>query len=95
MARYRIAHIKEQGQQMIIAPLDSSFNSRSQDEKNDFMNAFQAAATSAGLAGRVALIWKSGSMVHFMAPQPWHPFFRSQGIYQTIMSSINKELTIH
>lgn len=95
MAKYKIAHIKEQGQQMIIAPLDSSFNSRTQEEKNDFLDAFQTAATSAGLAGRVALIWKSGNMVHFMAPQPWHPFFRSQGIYQLIMSNINKELTIH
>ncbi|WP_095083712.1 hypothetical protein [Pseudomonas sp. Irchel s3h17] len=95
MAKYKIAHIKEQGQQMIIAPLDSAFNNRTQQAKNDFMEAFQIAATSAGLAGRVALIWKSGSMVHFMAPQPWHPFFRSQGIYQTIMANINKELTIN
>lgn len=95
MAKYRIAHINQKGQQMIIAPLDSAFNSRTQQDKNDFMNAFQAAATSAGLAGTVALIWKSGNTVHFMAPQPWHPFFRSQGIYQLIMQNINKELTIH
>lgn len=95
MAKYKIAHVSEQGQQMIIAPLDSSFHSRSQQAKNEFMNAFQMAASSAGLAGSVALIWESGSMVHFMAPQPWHPFFKSQGIYQMVMSNINKELTIH
>lgn len=95
MAKYKIAHVREQGQQMIIAPLDGSFNNRSQQEKNDFMEAFQIAASSAGLAGQVALIWKSGSTVHFMAPRPWHPFFQSRGIYQLVMTNINKELTIH
>lgn len=95
MAKYKIAHISEQGQQMIIVPLDSTFHNRTQQAKSEFMEAFQIAATSAGLAGSVALIWKSGSMVNFMAPKPWHPFFRGQGIYQRIMASTNKELTIN
>lgn len=94
MAKYKIAHVREQGQQMIIAPLDSSFHNKSQQAQREFMNAFQLAASSAGLAGSVVLIWEYGNTVHFMAPQQWHPFFRSPGIYQMVMANINKELTI-
>ena len=94
MAKYKIAHIRQQGQQMIIAPLSPSFHNKTQQAKGEFMSAFQIAASSAGLAGSVALIWTYGNTVHFMAPKPWHPFFRSPGIYQMVMANINKELTI-
>lgn len=95
MAKYKVAHIQEQGQQMIIAPLDPTFHNRTQEDKEDFMDALQIAATSAGLAGAVVLIWRVGRSVHFIAPQPWHPFFRSQGIYETVLANINKEITIY
>ncbi|WP_321346442.1 hypothetical protein [Halopseudomonas oceani] len=95
MAKYKIAHIREQGQDMIIVPLDSSFNLKSQHDQNEVMDALQAAATSAGLAGHVVLIWKNSNTVRFMAPPQWHPFFKSPGIYQLVMSNLNKELTIY
>ncbi|MEF9672523.1 hypothetical protein QNM99_10265 [Pseudomonas sp. PCH446] len=95
MAKYKVAHIHEQGNDMIIIPLDSSFNSKTDGQQADAMEAFQIAASSAGLRGSVVLIWKSGSYVKFRGPQQWHPFLKSPGIYQLVMANINKELTIH
>ena len=95
MAKYKFAHIHEQGNDMIIIPLDSSFNNKTDQQQADEMESFQIAASSAGLRGLVVLIWKSGSYVKFRGPQQWHPFLKSPGIYQLVMSNINKELTIH
>ncbi len=93
MAKYKIAHIKEQGIDLIIAPLDSSFGHRTSAEQQDFIDVLQICATSAGLAGAVVPIWKSGNTVKFIAPPNWHPFFKSPGIYQRVISNINRELT--
>ncbi|KPB94809.1 hypothetical protein [Pseudomonas syringae group genomosp. 3] len=95
MAKYKVAHIHEQGNDMIIIPLDSSFNSKTGHQQADAMQGFQVAASSAGLRGQVVLIWQSGGYVKFIGPQQWHPFLKSPGIYQLVMANINKELTIH
>lgn len=95
MARYKVAHIREQGNDMIIIPLDSSFNNKTSHQQTEAMEGFQIAASSAGLRGQVVLIWKSGNYVKFIGPQQWHPFLKSPGIYQLVMANINKELTIH
>lgn len=94
MAKYKFAHIREQGQDMIIVPLDSSFGHKPQQTQQDFIDAFQAEVRRAGLAGTVVPIWRSGRQVSFIAPRPWHPFFKSPGIYDRVLASINKELTV-
>lgn len=75
MSKYKIAHVKEQGQQMIIIPLDSSFHHKTSDEQSGIKNALQSCASSAGLAGTVVPVWLHGGSMYFIAPQPWHPFF--------------------
>lgn len=92
MATYKIAHLREQGQDMIIVPLDSSFDYKTQSEQNEIVSALQWCARSAGLAGTVVPVWRSGSSQRFIAPQNWHPFFRSLS-YSTIIANLNKELT--
>ncbi|PJI50789.1 MAG: hypothetical protein CTR55_00380 [Pseudomonas sp.] len=94
MAKYKFAHIREQGQDMIIVPVDSTFGSKSDQTQQDFIDAFQAEVSRAGLAGTVVPIWKSGRQVYFIAPRPWHPFFKSPGIYELVLANINKELTV-
>ena len=93
MVKYKIAHIREQGIDLIIAPLDSSFEHRTSQEQQEFISALQICATSTGLAGAVIPIWQYGNSVRFIAPPNWHPFFKSPGIYQRVIASINKELT--
>jgi hypothetical protein len=93
MTKFHVAHFNEQGEEIIAIPLDSAFEHKSQKEKDNTLTALQICATSAGLAGTVVLLWEYGSQVKFIAPKPWHPFFQSQGIYQRILASRNKELT--
>ena len=92
MAKFKIAHIKEQGRDLIIVPLESSFEHKSKEEQSKTVLGLQACATSAGLAGVVVPIWEYGGSFRFIAPKNWHAFFLSPGIYQRLLASINKEL---
>ena len=93
MATLDIAHIHEQGQDMIIAPLDSSFEYKSSQQQHAAVGQLQAAATSAGLRGKVVVVWQtSGGRMKFIAPPPWHPFFRSIDIHW-VMANLNRSLT--
>ena len=86
MTTYKVAHLREQGQNMIIIPLD-------QQPSDDQIDSLQYGASSAGLAGTVVPVWRSGSSFRFIAPQPWHPFFRGLS-WNFIIANLNKRLTI-
>ena len=92
MAKFKVAHIREQGIDLIIAPLESSFGRKSSADQNEFIEALQMCASAAGLAGTVVPVWLEGSSHRFIAPQNWHPFFKTFG-WNDIIHNINKELT--
>jgi len=93
MAEFEVAHIREQGQQMIIIPLQASFGRKPEAEQAEIHESLQACATAAGLAGTVALVWDAGGgRMAFRAPRPWHPFFRSIDLL-TVAQSVNRKLT--
>ena len=89
---YEIAHIREQGQDMIIVPVTSSVGSKNQQQQNEIKNSLQLFATDAGLAGMVCLVWSSGNRFGFLAPSQWHGFFRSIDM-RFVAANINKKLT--
>jgi hypothetical protein len=89
---YRIAHLREQGQDMIIIPMASSINFKTETEQNDIKNSLQCFARDAGLAGTVCLVWNSGNRFNFMAPKAWHSFFRGLNM-NVVSANINKTLT--
>jgi len=92
MSRFPIAHIREQGQDMIIVPLDRSFGYKSQKEQSQITNALQLWASRAGLAGTVVPVWDVGSgRMAFIAPSPWRGFFQSLSL-RVIGRMINREL---
>ena len=92
MPEIEIAHIHEQGQDMIIAPLNSSFGAKPSNEQQATIAAIQRAAMGAGLRGRVVAVWQSGSSFSFIAPQQWHAFFRSIDM-NWVLANINRKLT--
>src|SRR5271167_2173269 len=81
MPRFKVAHLREQGQDMIIIPLEASFGSRPQDEQNSVIDDLQLHSSDAGLKGTVVPVWESGGRLHFIAPRPWHPFFASLSMH--------------
>ncbi|MFI5020611.1 MAG: hypothetical protein ACHQRJ_03015 [Alphaproteobacteria bacterium] len=91
MPRFKVAHLNEQGQDMVIIPLDSSFGSKSDHEQREIIGDLQAHSWAAGLEGTVVPVWESGGRMTFIAPRPWHPFFQSISLQQ-IWASINTEI---
>lgn len=94
MTTYKIAHVKHSGEDMIIFPLDGSFGRKTDSQQEEIMGALQFAASSANLAGHVVLIWQSGNRVYFRAPNAWQSFFKSPGIWNWVMTNVNKQLTV-
>lgn len=92
MPDVEVAHIHEQGQDLIIVPWNASFGAQSETTQDEMMAEIQAAARSAGLKGTVCVVWLEGSMMYFKAPQPWHPFFRSLK-WSQVLASLNGRLS--
>ncbi|CAK2159080.1 conserved hypothetical protein [Vibrio crassostreae] len=88
---YEVAHIREQGQDMIIIPVDARVNNFPPNKQNELRNSLQIYASDAGLAGEVCVVWQVGRNFHFMAPNPWHAFFKSIDM-RFVARNINKKL---
>ncbi len=92
MAEYDVAHIHEQGQDLIIIPMAERFQFLPDKEQRDVMASLQVCATAAGLRGTVVPVWNNGGRTAFIAPQPWHPFFQSIDL-GFVAANINRRLT--
>lgn len=93
MATYDVAHIKEQGIDLIIIVVDSSFGPKTPGEQQEITAALQECATAAGLAGTVVPVWDAGGgQMGFFAPPNWRTFFSSIGL-AFVETNINRELT--
>lgn len=93
MPTLQVAHLHEQGQDMIIAPLDSDFGSKTQGDQAAVIGEIQLRARGAGLAGKVVPVWDDGGgRMAFIAPKPWHPFFQGLDM-PMVWANVNKELS--
>jgi hypothetical protein len=92
MPRFSIAHRNEQGQELIIVPLDKSFDYKAQSEKDAIIRELQMRAGNADLRGTVVPVWQSsGGRMAFIAPRPWWPYFRGLTL-SAVSLMINREL---
>ena len=55
-----MAHLREQGQDMIIVPLDRAFGSQSPQDQDGPITEIQLRAHAVGLAGTVVFVWDGG-----------------------------------
>lgn len=93
MTTLEIAHVREQGIDMIIVPLDRSFHHKTSPQQNAARNEIQVRANSAGLRGSVALVWDAGGgRMGFLAPPNWVNFFRSISL-GWVFANLNRELS--
>lgn len=92
MATVEVAHIREQGQDMIIVPVNSEFGLKTSSSQHQFVNELQTRSVSAGLRGTVVPVWETtGGRFEFIAPRPWHAFFRSIDL-DFVKANINRQL---
>jgi hypothetical protein len=90
MPRYDVAHVREQGINLIIIPLESSFGQMPKEDQAREIALLQMHANGAGLAGTVVPVWEAGGgRIAFIAPQQWHSFFSSIN-GQWLANNINK-----
>jgi hypothetical protein len=93
MTSFDVAHIREQGVDLIIIVMDLSFGNKTLTEQQEIMRALQECATTAGIAGTVVPVWDDGGgQMGFIAPPNWHPFFSGINLNFVAMN-VNRKLT--
>lgn len=93
MQKYKVAHIHHSGTDIILVPLDKSFEHKSPTEQNQQQAILQTCAASAGLDGIVIPVWEVGNGgLKSLAPSQWSSFATSL-TWDFIRVNINKELT--
>lgn len=93
MENFQVAHIKVQGVDLIIVFVSPDVGRRSALEQQQVVNALQACASSAGLAGNVVPVWRdiSGRLA-FIAPPNQHAYFKSV-TFEYLYANVNKRLS--
>ena len=92
MPRYKVAHVKEQGIDLIIIPLESDFGFKTSSQQHTEIAELQRRSNAANLAGTVVPVWDGGSnRMAFIAPTQWHPFFQNLTL-GGVLQSINREI---
>ncbi len=92
MPAFKIAHIREQGNDMIIVPLDPDFGRKTPTDQQAIVGDLQRHAVGAGLRGRIVPVWESGHSLNFIAPRNWHGFFQSIS-WGFVWANVNRELS--
>jgi hypothetical protein len=85
---FDVAHLREQGVDLIIVFVDRRVANMSDNERNEIVARLSLCARSAGLPGSVVLVWPGG----FFCDRHFHAFFQSAP-YEVLAASINKKLT--
>jgi hypothetical protein len=86
---FEVAHINEQGVNVVVVFVDPSVAHKSPQEQNAIAATLEQCAHSANLAGNIAMVWPGG----FWAPQNQHAFFTSPGgSFAALRLRINKKL---
>jgi hypothetical protein len=93
MPTLKVAHLREQGVDLIIAPLNHDFGYKTSQVQQEIVDEIQVRSRSAGLAGTVVPVWDSGGgRMAFIAPNNWHPFFRGLNL-RTVWANVNREIS--
>jgi hypothetical protein len=94
MPTFQVALLRRDGQDVIIVPVDRSFEKRSPTEQARIQEAFQRSAAAADMAGVVVPVWEDSSgRLAFRAPPPWHDFLKSIDMVY-VATALNRSLSL-
>jgi hypothetical protein len=92
MPTFQVAHLRRDGQDVIIVPVDRSFGTRSPAEQARIQEAFQRSAAAADIPGVVVPVWEDATgRMAFRAPPPWHEFLKSIDMVY-VATALNRKL---
>lgn len=92
MPSFEVAHIHQQGQDMIIFPLDERFGRQSGDDQSRTLEALQFRAHAAGLRGAAVAVWEDSNGGHFRGPRQWRAFLESIDL-GWVLANVNRTLS--
>jgi hypothetical protein len=94
MPTFQVAHLRHDGRELIIVPVDRSFGKRSPAEQARIQEAFQRSAAAVDMAGVVVPVWEdSTGRMAFRAPPPWHDFLKSIDMIY-VATALNRSLSL-
>lgn len=94
MPTFQVAHLRRDGQDVIIVPVDRSFGKRSPAEQARIQEAFQRSAAAVEMPGVVVPVWEDASgRMAFRAPLPWHEFFKTIDMVY-VATALNRNLSL-
>lgn len=94
MTTFEVAHLREQGQDLIIVPVNSDFGSKTSTEQEQIRLQLELAANRAGLAGHAVTVWDAGSgRMAFRGPIAWRSFLEGLSL-PLVAANINKRITV-
>ncbi|WP_159013928.1 hypothetical protein [Acidisoma sp. S159] len=93
MPTLKVAHLRQQGIDLVIAPLNSDFGHKTRQDQEEIISEIHVRSGSAGLAGTVVPVWDNGGgQMAFIAPNNWHPFFRSLAL-SAVWANVSREIS--
>jgi hypothetical protein len=93
MPTLKVAHVRQQGVDLVIAPLASDFGYKTHHDQQAIVSEIQLYSRQAGLAGTVVPVWDTGGgRMGFIAPNNWHPFFRNLNL-SDVWGNVNREIS--
>ncbi|HMG70499.1 MAG TPA: hypothetical protein VK544_05250 [Gemmatimonadaceae bacterium] len=94
MPVFQVAHIRRDGQDIIIVPVDRTFGKRSPSEQARIQEAFQRSAVAAEMRGVVVPVWEDAAgRMAFRAPPPWHEFLKTIDMVY-VATALNRTLSL-
>jgi len=92
MPSIQAAQLNEQGQDMVIVVMDPAFARASPTQQEATIAQLQALSRASNLQGTVALVWDAGGRMDYLAPAPWHEFFRGLTL-EDVRARLNAEIS--
>ena len=94
MPTFQVAQLHQDGQDVIIVPVDRSFGKRSAAEQARIQEAFQRSAVAVEMRGVVVPVWEDSSgRMAFRAPPPFHDFLKSIDMVY-VATALNRTLSL-
>jgi hypothetical protein len=90
MPKYKVAHISQQGQDLIIFPLEAKFGQMSGSEQDRQLSIFSYRANKAGLRGTAVAVWDAGGGQAAFRGPPQCCAHLSRLNFKFVMANLNR-----
>jgi hypothetical protein len=90
--KYRVAHVRYQGSDMVIVIINPSFFHGSNRDQQRWFTSIQQCVRSVKLAGQTLVVTNDNGRFRFYGPNDWHKFLRTIDM-NWVSSRVNKSMT--